>query len=100
MLDRVEAKAVANEEDVLAPAAQVVEEVASVAEISRERKTYAPNWESLDSRPLPDWYDDAKIGIFMHFGVYTVPSKQRHLDNPKSVCGTACATKKKKSVCE
>lgn len=36
---------------------------------------YEPRWASLDSRPLPDWYDDAKIGIFMHFGAYTVPSK-------------------------
>ena len=32
---------------------------------------YTPDWESLDSRPLPEWYDDAKIGIFMHFGVYS-----------------------------
>jgi hypothetical protein len=23
---------------------------------------YEPTWESLDSRPLPQWYDDAKIG--------------------------------------
>jgi len=35
---------------------------------------YEPNWKSLDSRPLPEWYDDAKIGIFIHFGVYSVPS--------------------------
>lgn len=34
-------------------------------------KKYTPDWESLDSRPLPEWYDDAKIGIFMHFGVYS-----------------------------
>ena len=35
---------------------------------------YQPTWESLDSRPLPSWYDDAKFGIFMHWGVYSVPS--------------------------
>lgn len=35
---------------------------------------YKPNWKSLDSRPLPAWYDQAKIGIFMHWGVYSVPS--------------------------
>ena len=34
---------------------------------------YSPDWDSLDSRPLPDWYDKAKIGIFMHFGPYSVP---------------------------
>jgi alpha-L-fucosidase len=31
---------------------------------------YAPNWESLDTRPLPKWYDDAKFGIFIHWGKY------------------------------
>ena len=35
---------------------------------------YKPTWESLDSRPLPSWYDEAKFGIFMHWGVYSVPS--------------------------
>jgi alpha-L-fucosidase len=37
-------------------------------------KRYLPNWKSLDSRPLPTWYDNAKIGIFIHWGVYSVPS--------------------------
>ena len=36
---------------------------------------YDPNWDSIDSRPLPDWFDDGKIGIFMHWGVFSVPSK-------------------------
>ena len=35
---------------------------------------YQPTWESLDARPLPPWYDEAKFGIFMHWGVYSVPS--------------------------
>ncbi|XP_068228221.1 alpha-L-fucosidase-like [Palaemon carinicauda] len=35
---------------------------------------YEPTWESLDTRPLPQWYDDAKIGIFIHWGVFSVPS--------------------------
>ncbi|XP_061698940.1 plasma alpha-L-fucosidase isoform X4 [Syngnathoides biaculeatus] len=35
---------------------------------------YEPNWESIDSRPLPDWYDQAKFGIFIHWGVFSVPS--------------------------
>ncbi len=25
---------------------------------------YTPDWSSLDTRPLPQWYDDAKIGNF------------------------------------
>ncbi|XP_067001183.2 alpha-L-fucosidase [Anabrus simplex] len=35
---------------------------------------YEPTWESLDSRPLPAWYDEAKIGIFIHWGLFSVPS--------------------------
>ena len=35
---------------------------------------YEPNWDSLDSRPLPSWYDEAKFGIFITWGVYSVPS--------------------------
>lgn len=35
---------------------------------------YEPNWESIDSRPLPSWFDEAKFGIFIHWGVFSVPS--------------------------
>jgi alpha-L-fucosidase len=35
---------------------------------------YTPDWTSLDSRPLPAWYDESKIGIFIHWGVFSVPS--------------------------
>lgn len=34
---------------------------------------YQPNWESLDQRPVPQWFKDAKFGIFIHWGVYSVP---------------------------
>ncbi|CAB1459350.1 unnamed protein product [Pleuronectes platessa] len=34
---------------------------------------YEPNWNSLDARPLPGWYDEGKIGIFVHWGVFSVP---------------------------
>lgn len=37
-------------------------------------QTYQPTWESLDSRPVPQWYKDAKFGIFIHWGVYSVPA--------------------------
>lgn len=36
--------------------------------------TYEPTWESLDTRPNPQWFEDAKFGIFIHWGVYSVPS--------------------------
>lgn len=38
------------------------------------QKTYTPDWESLDSRPTPEWWLDAKFGIFIHWGVYSVPA--------------------------
>lgn len=35
---------------------------------------YQPTWESVDSRPTPQWFSDAKFGIFIHWGVYSVPA--------------------------
>lgn len=35
---------------------------------------YVPTWDSLDSRPLPAWFDEAKVGLFLHWGVFAVPS--------------------------
>ena len=26
--------------------------------------SYEPDWKSLDQRPIPDWYDKAKIGMY------------------------------------
>ncbi|XP_038656660.1 tissue alpha-L-fucosidase-like [Scyliorhinus canicula] len=37
-------------------------------------RRYQPDWKSLDSRPLPSWYDEGKFGIFIHWGVFSVPS--------------------------
>jgi alpha-L-fucosidase len=37
-------------------------------------KRYTPDWPSLDSRVLPTWYDESKLGVFMHYGVFSVPS--------------------------
>jgi alpha-L-fucosidase len=35
---------------------------------------YEPTWESLDRRPTPAWWVEAKFGIFIHWGVYAVPA--------------------------
>ncbi|HKM80289.1 MAG TPA: alpha-L-fucosidase [Candidatus Acidoferrum sp.] len=35
---------------------------------------YRPDWESLRQYETPDWYKDAKFGIFIHWGVYSVPA--------------------------
>ncbi len=39
-----------------------------------QQPRYEANWASLDSRPTPSWYTDAKFGIFIHWGVYSVPA--------------------------
>ncbi len=35
---------------------------------------YQPTWSSIDRRPVPAWFADAKFGIFIHWGVYSVPA--------------------------
>ena len=35
---------------------------------------YEGKWESLDTRPTPQWFKDAKFGIFIHWGLYSVPA--------------------------
>lgn len=35
---------------------------------------YENNWESINSRPVPAWFEDAKFGIFIHWGLYSVPA--------------------------
>lgn len=37
-------------------------------------QSYQNNWKSIDSRPIPTWFEDAKFGIFIHWGVYSVPA--------------------------
>jgi len=37
------------------------------------RRPYEPTWESLDSHPCPSWFDDAKLGMYFHWGVCSVP---------------------------
>lgn len=40
----------------------------------KAQKQYKPTWESLDSRPIPEWFGGAKFGIFIHWGPYSVPA--------------------------
>ncbi len=39
-----------------------------------QAQRYESNWESIDSRPVPEWFSDAKLGIFIHWGIYSVPA--------------------------
>jgi alpha-L-fucosidase len=35
---------------------------------------FQPSWDSLEKYKVPDWYLDGKFGIFIHWGVYSVPA--------------------------
>lgn len=48
---------------------------ARLQEIDRVSKAgpFQPHWDSLAEYRIPDWYQDAKFGIFIHWGAYSVP---------------------------
>lgn len=39
-----------------------------------ENGRYKDNWQSLCSHKTPQWYHNAKFGIFIHWGIYSVPA--------------------------
>ena len=47
--------------------------LALVASITAMAQPFQPEWSSLNNRPVPAWFRDAKFGIFIHWGVYAVP---------------------------
>jgi alpha-L-fucosidase len=52
-----------------APRSSILKEVDRVV----HQGPFRPDWESLQKYEVPDWYKDAKFGIFIHWGVYSVP---------------------------
>src|SRR5256714_12035216 len=51
----------------LAEARQTIREVIAAG-------PFHANWKSLKAYHIPSWYEDAKFGIFIHWGVYSVPA--------------------------
>ncbi len=42
---------------------------------SCKQNRFQPNWKSLEQvNPAPEWFKDAKFGIYFHWGVYSVPA--------------------------
>src|SRR5665648_34030 len=39
-----------------------------------ETQMYSSSWESLANYKAPEWYEDAKLGFWVHWGVYSVPA--------------------------
>lgn len=44
------------------------------ASVTLSAQKYTADWTSIDSRPVPGWFEDSKFGIFIHWGVYSVPA--------------------------
>src|SRR5262249_19403650 len=44
------------------------------ATVTAAAQPYALTWDSIDRRPTPAWFTDAKFGIFIHWGTYSVPA--------------------------
>lgn len=42
--------------------------------LCQSTERFNPTWESLEQYSLPEWVKDAKFGIFLHWGVYSVPA--------------------------
>ena len=40
---------------------------------SAKKNHYEPNWKSLSQWKMPKWFDDAVLGIYSHWGVFSVP---------------------------
>lgn len=38
------------------------------ASVALAQRTYEPTTESLSKHEVPDWFKDAKLGIFIHWG--------------------------------
>lgn len=36
--------------------------------------SYTADWESLSKYTVPQWYSSSRFGIFIHFGIYSVPA--------------------------
>ena len=46
----------------------------SGAEAEKGSAKYLPDWDSLDSHKCPDWFDNAKLGMYFHWGLSSVPA--------------------------
>ncbi len=50
----------------------VLSSLIAFASSAQAEQAYDGSWESLQQMPVPAWFDDGKIGIFIHWGPYSV----------------------------
>lgn len=41
---------------------------------AQNQQKVEPTWESIKERGYPEWFNNAKLGIFIHWGLYSVPA--------------------------
>ena len=48
----------------------------SLEEIQRvaNQGPFYPDWNSLATYQVPQWFQEAKFGIFIHWGLYSIPA--------------------------
>ena len=56
-----------------------------VLRIAVGQKVYLPTTTSLATRPVPEWYGKAKLGVFIHWGLYSVPAWATPTTTPDKV---------------
>lgn len=52
----------------------IIVSIITATQYSYCQERYQANWDSLKKYKTPDWFRDAKFGIFIHWGVYSVPA--------------------------
>ena len=55
-------------------ARKTVQAVLKTVDETIARGPFKASWESLEAYQVPEWYQDAKFGIFIHWGLYAVPA--------------------------
>ncbi|WP_319268508.1 alpha-L-fucosidase [uncultured Draconibacterium sp.] len=48
--------------------------IISISHLISAQNKYSPNAESLVNYAVPEWYQDAKLGYWVHWGLYSIPA--------------------------
>ncbi len=58
-----------------------------ILDVDPPAQPYAATRESVDTHPLPRWFDDAKFGIMVHWGIFTIPAWAETVIDPADWLG-------------
>ncbi len=60
---------------IILPAALIIAGLSVYINAQAQEQKYQPTFKSLEKvNPVPEWFKDAKFGIYFHWGVYSVPA--------------------------